>query len=140
MILYTCNKKEQHINKESEENMREEEKKHAIEVAGKYIQLGANIEDIGDSNVKKYMKKIAANAVIIALFNFNGFVIAHICDGDFSTIKKDNWKENRNKLIRCLEIIDNDGENLKDIFTPVGIEEAVKYTIFEETGESAEDE
>ena len=29
--------------------MREEEKKHAIEVAGKYIQLGADIED---TNVK----------------------------------------------------------------------------------------
>ena len=140
MVLYTCNKKEQHINKESEENMRDEEKKHVIQVAGKYIQLGANLEDIEDSNVKKYMKKIAANAVIIALYNFYGFVISHICDGDFSTIKKDHWKEIRNKLIRCLEIIDNDGENLKDIFTSGGIEEAVKFTIFEETREVEEDE
>lgn len=32
--------------------MRDEEKKHAIEVSGKYIQLGANLEDIEDSNVK----------------------------------------------------------------------------------------
>lgn len=120
--------------------MRDEEKKHVIQVAGKYIQLGANLEDIEDSNVKKYMKKIAANAVIIALYNFYGFVISHICDGDFSTIKKDHWKEIRNKLIRCLEIIDNDGENLKDIFTSGGIEEAVKFTIFEETREVEEDE
>lgn len=120
--------------------MRDEEKKHVIQVAGKYIQLGANLEDIEDSNVKKYMKKIAANAVIIALFNFNSFVISHICDGDFSTIKKEHWKYIKNDLIRCLEIIDNDGENLKDIFTSVGIKEAVNYTIFEETGESAEDE
>ena len=139
MVLYTCNKKEQHINKESEENMREEEKKHAIEVAGKYIQLGADFEAIEDTNVKKYMKKIAANAVIIGLFNFNGCVISHISDGDFSTIKE-NWKKTRNDLIRCLAIIDNNGEDLKDILGVDEIKEAVKYTIFEETGESTEDE
>lgn len=114
--------------------MREGEKKHAIEVAGKYIQLGADLEGIEDTNVKKYMKKIAANAVIIGLFNFNGFVISHICDGDFSTIKE-NWKETRNDLIRCLAIIDNNGEDLKDILGVEEIKEAVKYTIFEETGE-----
>ena len=119
--------------------MRVEETKHAIEVAGEYIQLGADLKDIEDSNVKKYMKKIAANAVIIGLFIFNGFVISHICDGDFSTIKK-NWKETRNDLIRCLAIIDNNGEDLKDILGVDEIKEAVKYTIFEETGESAEDE
>ena len=135
MVLYTCNKKEQHINKESEENMREGEKKHAIEVAGKYIQLGANLEGIEDTNVKKYMKKIAANAVIIGLFNFNGFVISNICDGDFNTLDKERWKGIKNDLNRCLKIIDNEGENLKDILTSEEIKEAVKYTIFEETGE-----
>ena len=140
MVLYTCNKKEQHINKESEENMREEEKKHAIEVAGKYIQLGAHLEDIEDTNVKKYMKKIAANAVIIGLFNFNGFVISNIYDGDFSTLDKERWKEVKNDLNRCLGIIDNEGEKLKDILTSEEIEQAVKYAIFEETGESASDE
>ena len=140
MVLYTCNKKEQHINKESEENMRKEEQKHAIEVAWKYIQLGADLEDIEDTNVKKYMKKIAANAVIIGLFNFNGFVISHICDGDFNTLDKERWKEIKNDLNRCLEIIDNEGENLKNILTSEEIKEAIKYTIFEETGEGAEDE
>lgn len=119
--------------------MREEEKKHAIEVAGKYIQSGADLESIEDTNVKKYMKKIAANAVIIGLFNFNGFVISHICDGDFSTIKE-NWKETRNDLIRCLAIIDNNGEDLKDILGVEEIEQAVKYTIFEEIGESKDNE
>ena len=126
MVLYTCNKKEQHINKESEENMREE-----------YIQLG---EDLEDSNVKKHMKKIAANAVFIGLFNFYGFVISNICDGDFNTLDKERWKEIKNDLNRCLEIIDNEGENFEDILTSEEIKEAVKYTIFEETGESAEDE
>ena len=115
--------------------MRKEEKKHAIEVAGEYIQLGADLEDIEDSNVKKYMKKIAANAVIIGLFNFNGFVISNICDGDFNTLNKERWKGIKNDLNRCLEIIDNEGENLKNILAFEEIKEAVKYTIFEETGE-----
>lgn len=115
--------------------MRDEEKKHVIQVAGEYIQLGANLEDIEDSNVKKYMKKIAANAVIIGLFNFNGFVISKIYDGDFNTLNKERWNGIKNDLNRCLEIIDNEGENLKDILTSEEIKEAVKYTIFEETGE-----
>lgn len=119
--------------------MREEEKKHAIKVAGKYIQLGADIEDIEDTNVKKYMKKIAANAVIIGLYNFNGFVISHIWDGDFSTIKE-NWKKTRNDLIRCLTIIDNNGEDLKEILGVEEIDEAIKYTIFEQTEGCENDE
>lgn len=86
------------------------------------------------------MKKIAANAVSIGLFNFNSFVIGNIYDGDFTAIKKEHWEEARNGLNRCLEIIDNDGENLKYILTSEEIGQAVKFTIFEETGESAEDE
>ena len=117
-----------------------DKKKHAIEVAGKYIQLGADLEDIEDTNVKKYMKKIATNAVIIGLFNFNGFVVSNIYDGDFNTLDKERWKEIKNDLNRCIEIIDNEGENLKDILTSEEIKEAVKYTIFEGTGEGEEDE
>ena len=118
--------------------MREEEKKHAIEVAGEYIQLGTDLEGIEDTNVKKYMKKIAANAVTIGLFNFNGFVISNIYDGDFNALDKERWKEIKNDLNRCFKIIDNEGENLKDILTSEEIKEAVKYTIFEETGEGNE--
>lgn len=120
--------------------MRKEEKKHAIEVAGEYIQLGANLEAIEDSNVKKYMKKIAANAVTIGLFNFNGFVISNIYDGDFNALDKERWNGIKNDLNRCLKIIDNEGENLKDILTSEEIKEAVKYTIFEETGEGGDNE
>lgn len=86
------------------------------------------------------MNKIAANAVTIGLFDFNGFVISNIYDGDFNTLDKGRWKGIKNDLNRCLKIIDNDGENLKDILTSEEIEEAVKYTIFEETGEGEEDE
>ena len=78
--------------------------------------------------------------MIIGLFNFNGFVISNICDGDFNTLDKERWKEIKNDLNRCLKIIDNEGVNLKGILTSEEIKEAVKYTIFEEIGESAEDE
>ena len=119
--------------------MTDGEKKDLIELASKYIKNGVHTTSL-DEEVKKMMKKIAANAVIVVLFNFNGFVISHICDGDFTTIKKDHWKKIKNDLNRCLEIIDNEGENLKDILTSEAIEEAVKYTIFEEAGEGEEDE
>ena len=115
--------------------MRDEEKKHVIQVAGDYIQLGANLEDIEDSNVKKYMKKIAANAVCIGLYNFNRIVISHISEGDFTTIKPE-WKDARVGMVKCLAIINNEGEDLKDILSREEIEEAVRYTIFEmETSE-----
>lgn len=115
--------------------MRDEEKKHVIQVAGDYIQLGANLEDIEDSNVKKYMKKIAANAVCIGLYNFNHLVISHISEGDFTTIKPE-WKDARVGMVKCLAIINNEGEDLKDILSREEIEEAVRYTIFEmETSE-----
>lgn len=115
--------------------MRDEEKKHVIQVAGDYIQLGANLEDIEDSNVKKYMKKIAANAVCIGLYNFNRLVISHISEGDFTTIKPE-WKDARVGMGKCLAIINNEGEDLKDILSREEIEEAVRYTIFEmETSE-----
>lgn len=115
--------------------MRDEEKKHVIQVAGDYIQLGANLEDIEDSNVKKYMKKIAANAVCIGLYNFNRLVISHISEGDFTTIKPE-WKDARVGMAKCLAIINNEGEGLKDILSREEIEDAVRFTIFEmETSE-----
>lgn len=120
--------------------MTDVEKKVLIKLASKYIENGVHTSSLDDEEVKKMMKKIAANAVIVGLFNFNGFVVSHICDGDFTTIEKEHWKYIKNDLIRCLAIIDNDGENLKDILTSEEIEEAVKYTIFEETGESEKDE
>ena len=119
--------------------MRYEEKKHVIQVAGDYIQLGANLEDIEDSNVKKYMKKIAANAVCIGLYNFNRLVISHISEGDFTTIKPE-WKDARVGMGKCLAIINNEGEDLKDILSREEIEEAVRYTIFEMVTSEDDDE
>lgn len=120
--------------------MTDGEKKDLISLAGRFIENGVDTTTFDNKEVKKMMKKIAANAVIIGLFNFNGFVISNICDGDFNTLDKERWKGIKNDLIRCLAIIDNEGEDLKDILASEEIKEAVKYTIFEETGESAEDE
>ena len=111
-----------------------EQKIKDIKSAEMLILSGYNPNLINPPEVRKMMKKIAANAVIIGLFNFNGFVISNICDGDFSTIKE-HWTETKNDFIRRLAIIDNDGEDLKGILGVEEIKEAVKYTIFEETGE-----
>lgn len=110
-----------------------------ITLADIAIKRGANTKDVSNDEVKKMMKKIAANAVCIGLYNFNRFVISNISEGDFTSIKK-NWREARNDLIRCLAIIDNDGEELKDILGVEEINEAINYTIFEQTGGSGEDE
>ena len=111
-----------------------------IESAEMLIASGINSKSVNPPEVREMMKKIAANAVIIGLFNFNGFVISNISDGDFDRIRKKDWKETRDYLNRRLGIIDNEGENLKDLLGVEEIKEAVKYTIFEETGESEEDE
>ena len=117
-----------------------EQKIKDIKSAAMLIESGINSKSINPPEVREMMKKIAANAVIIGLFNFNGFIISHISDGDFDTISKKDWKETRDDLNRRLGIIDNKGENLKDLLGVEEIKEAVKYTIFEETGESARDE
>lgn len=116
------------------------EKRELILLAEKNIKSGKNVSEVESEDVKKMMKKIAANAVIIGLFNFNGFVISNIHDGDFNALYQVRWKGIKNDLNRCLKIIDYEGKNLKDVLTSEEIEEAVKYTIFEERGESAEDE
>ena len=120
--------------------MTDGEKKDLIICASKLIENGVCTTTFDNEEVKKMMKKIAANAVTIGLFNFNGFVISNIYDGDFNVLDKERWNGIKNDLNRCLKIIDNEGENLKDILTSDEIKEAVKYTIFEETGESEEDE
>lgn len=112
-----------------------EQKIKGIKSAAMLISSGFNSKSVNPPEVRKMMMKIAANAVTIGLFNFNGFVISNIYDGDFNALDKERWKGIKNDLNRCLKVIDNEGENLKDILTSEEIKEAVKYTIFEETGE-----
>ena len=139
-LWYYISNKDKNTNKERGLKMTDIEKRDLIVTAGSVLKSGVDITRLEDIEVKKMMKKIAANAVIIGLFNINGFVISNIYDGDFNALDKERWKGMKNNLNRCLEIIDNEGENLKDILTSEEIEQAVKYTIFEEKGESTEDE
>lgn len=108
------------------------EAKVLIDMAHMYIRQGVNTKHLTNEEVKKMMKKIAANAVCIGLYNFNKFVVGNISEGNFKTIQKD-WEEVRNELSRYLTIIDNKGENLNDILTVDEIEEVIRYTIFEQT-------
>lgn len=114
-------------------------KKETIKLAEKYIKSGVHTPTLEDNEVKKMMKKIAANAVCIGLYNFNRCVIGNINDGDFTSIKPE-WKDVRVLMVKCLAIINNEGEDLKDILSLEEIEEAVRFTIFElETSEDGDE-
>lgn len=112
--------------------MRDEEKEHVIQVAGKYIQLGANLEDIEDSNVKKYMKKIAANAVLINLCDVNHTIVSNICDGDFDSVQE-YMEEILDSFSTCLTILRMKGNCIGDSLSAEEIDKAIKYTIYEQT-------
>lgn len=115
-----------------------DEKRELILLAEKNIKSGKNASKVESEDVKKMMKKIAANAVCIGLYDFNRFVISHISDGDFTTIKPE-WKDARVGMVKCLAIINNEGEDLIDILGLEEIEEAVRFTIFE-LGTSEDDD
>lgn len=116
-----------------------QEDERLIKEAGECLKCGLTIRECKSDRLKKMMKKIAANAVCIGLFNFNRFIISNIADGDFSAIKS-KWEGVINDFNRCMKIIDNGGENLDDILTSEEINEAINYTIFEQTGGSGDDE
>ena len=107
------------------------EKRDMITLAGKFIKSGLRTTTLENEVVKKMMKKIAANAVAMKLYDFNRFVISHIDGGDFESIKPE-WKAARVGLTKCLAIINNEGENIKDTLSLEEIEEAIRFTIFEE--------
>lgn len=107
-----------------------DEKRELILLAEKNIKSGKNVSKVESEDVKKMMKKIAANAVCIGLYNFNRLVISHISEGDFTTIKP-ALKDARVGMVKCLAIINNEGEDLIDILDLEEIEDAVRFTIFE---------
>lgn len=113
------------------------EKRELILLAEKNIKSGKDVSKVESEDVKKMMKRIAANAVCIGLYNFNRFVISNIGDGDFTTIKSE-WKDARVGMVKCLAIINNEGEGLIDILGLEEIEAAVRFTIFELEGEENE--
>ena len=113
------------------------EKRELILLAEEKIKSGKNVSEVESEDVKKMMKKIAANAVTIGLYNFNLFVISNISEGDFTTIKR-GWKDARVGMEKCLAIINNEGEALIDILGLEEIEDAVRFTLFELEGEEHE--
>ena len=115
------------------------EKKDLILSAGESVKNGVLTTEIENKDVAAMMKEIAANALFIGLYKFNTIVISNIGDGNFETIKS-KWSEAIHYLNGCLAIIGNEGENLKDILTTEEIDEAINYTIFEQTGKSENDE
>lgn len=115
------------------------EKKDLILSAGALVKNGVPTDDVENEDVVDMMKKIAVNAVCMGLYNFDRFVISNMCDAEFKIAKPD-WTKAKDDLYRCLKIVDNGGENLKDILTTEEIKEAINYTIFEQTGESENDE
>ena len=121
-------------------NMKVGEKmKDLILSAGELVKNGIHTTEVENEDVADMMKEIAANAVCIGLYNFSRFTISNIGNGEFK-VNKPEWAKAKNDLYRYLTIIDNDGEYLKDILTTGEIDEAINYTIFEQTGESENDE
>ena len=114
-------------------------KKDLILSAGELVKNGVHTTEIENEDVVDMMKKIATNAVCIGLYNFNRFLISNVWDGEFNITKPDLIKA-KDDLNRCLMIIDNGGENLKDILTTEEIDEAIGYTIFERTSTGEYDE
>ena len=115
------------------------EKKDLILSAGELVKNGILTTEAENEDVADMMKKIAANAICMGLYNFDRFLISNIGYGEFNISKPDLIKA-KDDLNRCLMIVDNGGENLKDILTTEEIKEAINYTIFEQTGESEKDE
>lgn len=113
--------------------------RETIKLAEKYIKNGVHTPTLEDNEVKKMMKKIAANAVCLGLYNFNKLVIGHVGDGNFTTIKPE-WKDVIVGMVKCLAIINNEGEDIKDILSFEEIEDAVRFTIFELETSEDEDE
>lgn len=117
--------------------MSDNEKITLIRDAGKLTQNGVHMATLENVEVKKMMKQIAANAALIILCDVNRTIVSNICDGDFDTIQE-YMEELLDKLSACLAIIRRKGEDLKEVLGVEDIEEAVKYTIYEQTHEDEE--
>lgn len=110
-----------------------------IHSSGELIKNGVRTTTIDDKDVVATMKEIATNAVCIGLYNFSRFTVSNFSNGEFK-VDKSEWTKAKNNLYRYLTIIDNEGENLKDILTTGEIDEAIEYTIFEKTSIGEYDE
>ena len=107
-----------------------QEKKRLIEEAGRCLKDGRTIK--GCKRLKKMMSKIAANAVLIDMCYINHVIVSQICDGDFDSIQ-DDIDDIIDRMAICMAIISKKGEQIDEVLTLNQIDEAVKYTIYEQT-------
>lgn len=78
------------------------------------------------------MKKIAANAVLINLCDVNHTIVSNICNGDFDSVQ--GYKEEiLDRFSTCLTIINMKGNRIGDLLGVEEIDQAIKYTIYEQT-------
>lgn len=107
-----------------------QEKERLIIEAGECLKCGRTIRECKSDRLKKMMKQVAANAVLIDLCELNHIIVSNICDGDFESVQP-NIEEITDRLATCLTIMKAKGENLNEVMTDEQIDYAVEYTIFE---------
>lgn len=117
----------------------EDEQVRLIKEAGECLKCGRTIRDCKSGRLKKMMKKVCANAVLIDLCDLNHIIVSNICDGDFENVQP-HIEEITDRIAACLAIMKAKGENLNRAITDEQIDYAVGYTIFEQTRRSGDDE
>ena len=109
-----------------------QEKKRLIEEAGRCLKVGRTIKGCKSAALKKMMSRIAANAVLIDMCYINHVIVSQICDGDFDSIQ-DDIDDIIDRMAICMAIISKKGEQIDGVLTLDQIDEAVTYTIYEQT-------
>lgn len=109
-----------------------QEKKRLIEEAGRCIKDGRTIKGCKSDRLKKTMSQIAANAVLIDMCYINHVIVSNIYDGDFESIQ-DDIEDIIDRMAVCMAIISKKGEEIDEVLSVHQINEAVKYTIYEQT-------
>lgn len=112
-------------------------KERMIKEAGRWLKDGRSIRECKSDRLKKMMKQVSANAVLIDLCELNHIIVSNICDGDFESVQP-HIEEVTDRLATCLAIMKAKGENLNEVMTDEQIDYAVEYTIFEQTRRSDE--
>lgn len=109
-----------------------QEKKRLIEEAGRCLKDGRTIKGCKSGRLKKAMSQIAANAVLIDMCYINHVIVSNICDGDFESIQ-DDIEDIIDRMAVCMAIISKKGEEIDEVLSAHQINEAVKYTIYQQT-------
>lgn len=112
-------------------------KERMIKEAGRCLKDGRSIRECKSDRLKKMMKQVSANAVLIDLCELNHIIVSNICDGDFESVQP-HIEEITDRLATCLAIMEAKGEKLNEVMTDEQIDYAVEYTIFEQTRRSDE--